>query len=151
MTTITPRMFFGSARRAGGFTLIELMITVAIVAILASVAMASYQGSVVKTRRGNAKACLTEVAQALERRYTTKMTYAADAAATDVLPAVGCRTEIASFYTVSAVDTLTASAYELRAVPQGKQETADTLCGTLGITNTGTKKENGTGSVSDCW
>jgi type IV pilus assembly protein PilE len=138
-------------RRSGGFTLIELMITVAVVAILASVAMANYQGTVVKTRRGNAKACLAEVSQALERRYTSKMKYAADAAATDPLPTLGCRTEVAAFYTISAVGTIGSNAFELQAVPQGKQATADTQCGTLGITSTGVKKEGGSGSVSDCW
>ena len=59
-----------SFKHAKGFTLIELMIVVAVVAILATIAMPSYQEHVRKSRRAQAKADLVELAQQLERHHT---------------------------------------------------------------------------------
>jgi len=50
-----------------GFTLLELMIAVFIIALLASFAIPSYEGSVTRTKRGEAMAAMTSAAQALER------------------------------------------------------------------------------------
>ena len=65
--------------RGAGFTLTELMITVAIVGILASIAYPSYQDSVRKSRRGDAKAALMENAGFMERYYSTNFRYTATA------------------------------------------------------------------------
>lgn len=61
--------------RAGGFTLIELMITVAVVAILAAIAIPSYQDSIWKGKRAEAKAAILKGLQAEERYYTQNNTY----------------------------------------------------------------------------
>jgi len=58
-----------------GFTLLELMITIAIVGILASIAYPSYNDSVTKGRRADAMASLMGFSQAMERFYTDKGTY----------------------------------------------------------------------------
>ncbi len=63
------------AARSRGFTLIELMITVAIVAILAAIAIPSYQDSIWKGKRGEAKAAILKALQAEERYYTQNNTY----------------------------------------------------------------------------
>lgn len=63
------------SERPRGFSLIELMIAVAIVGILAAIALPSYQNSVRKSRRADAKAALTETAQRLERCLTQYGTY----------------------------------------------------------------------------
>ncbi len=131
-------------RLQAGFTLIELMIVVAIVGILAAIAYPSYQGHVIKTRRGSAQGCLLELAQFMDRYYTTNMAYTGAA-----LPTTACRNELASFYTFS-VTIPSATTFSITAAPQGAQ-TADTTCATLGINQLGTKSETGTGSVSDCW
>lgn len=62
-------------RRSLGFTLIELMITVAVVAILAAVAVPTYQDQVRKSRRAQAKADLVEYSQMAERFHTVQNTY----------------------------------------------------------------------------
>lgn len=60
-----------------GFTLIELMIVLTIVGIISAFAYPAYQNQVMKTRRGEAKAALTALAQAMEEAYTNTMDYTA--------------------------------------------------------------------------
>lgn len=64
-----------SRRSTAGFTLIELMITVAVIAVLAAIALPSYQRHVLKTNRALAKADLVEIAQLLERYHTVQNSY----------------------------------------------------------------------------
>ncbi|WP_287492650.1 type IV pilin protein [Hydrogenophaga sp.] len=139
--------------RSRGFTLIELMITVAIVAILAAVAYPSYTSHVQKTRRAAAGACLTELSQWMERNYTTCLRYNATGAGCGTavtnaqLPALTCRNDLAGAYVFSFTANPTASAYALQAVPQGPQA-SDTRCGTLTLNQTGAK---GAAAATRCW
>jgi type IV pilus assembly protein PilE len=68
--------------RVLGFTVIELMITVAIIGILASVALPSFQNNVIKTRRTDVQQKLVSHAQALERYYSTNGKYVETAGGT---------------------------------------------------------------------
>lgn len=68
----------GSAKKQSrGFTLIELMIAVAIVGILAAIAFPSYQGSVRKSNRGAAQAFMMDVAQREQARFLDSRSYIA--------------------------------------------------------------------------
>lgn len=157
MTEAVPR-FRPSVRCAAsgaapGFSLIELMITVVIVAILAAAALPSYQGAVTKTWRNKAAGCLTEMAQGMERRFTAALSYEGPAGTPDLLPPNSCTTEdgMAARYAFGFSVTPTANAFTLRAIPQGEQAARDTLCATLTIDQSGVRTASGTGTVALCW
>ena len=133
-------------RHVTGFSLIELLVAVAIVGILVSIAVGSYGYATAKTRRAAAKGCLTEGAQFMERYYTRHFSYS-DAADPPVLP--GCSADVTDFYTVAfAAGMPTATAFKIDAVPRGGQVSADSRCGTLSLNQTGQKGAN---DVNACW
>jgi len=129
-----------------GFTLLELMITVAVVGILAAISIPSYMSHMVKVRRAAAAACLMEGAQYAERSYTTNMKYAN----MEIDKAFGgCRNEINTHYELSLkADDKT---YTLTATPINRQLTSDTKCAALTIDNTGAKGITGSGKLAECW
>lgn len=138
-----------------GFTLIELMIVVVVVAILAAIAVPGYQEQVRKTRRSTATAELLTVAQALERYSTVNGTYVATAGVPTASPPTSDSNALCNrslpYYTISC-NTLTATTFELRAVPAGAQ--AGDRCGTYSYTQAGQKGLVGASSgltVADCW
>jgi type IV pilus assembly protein PilE len=99
-----PVSFTGSR----GFTLIELMITVAIIALLAAVAIPSYQDSVWKGKRAEAKAAIAKALQAEERYYTqsnTYLTYAANSSPSGSFPGFSADSLANSRYTIGVQTT----------------------------------------------
>jgi type IV pilus assembly protein PilE len=131
-----------SAGPAGvrGFTLIELLVTCACVAILASIAIASYEFAIIKTRRGAAQACLTDSAQFMERWYTTNLTYAG-------APGPSCGSEVGSHYAIAFSGTPDGTSYTLQISPQGRQAEVETKCGTMTFNQAGQKSA----ATDECW
>ncbi|ERS83480.1 type IV pilin protein [Halomonas sp. PBN3] len=76
LTRLRPRQQDHSIRRSGGFTLIEMLITVAIIGILAAIAIPGYQRYVERSLRADAQAGLNIAAGQLERCYTRSYSYA---------------------------------------------------------------------------
>jgi type IV pilus assembly protein PilE len=135
-------------RQARGFTLIELLIVIAIVGILAAIAIPSYNDSIRKNRRAQAKADMVETIQALERCFTNRSTYVGCFPG-DVLPAAlarSPRTGNAIHYDLD-LPVLTAADYAIRAVPRGDQ--AADVCATLTIRQNGVRTTSS--GRTDCW
>lgn len=146
MTLLTRNTMRTSFRcRAAGFTLIELMITVAVVAILATVALPAYQDSVRKSRRAQAKADLVELAQNLERYHTVNNTYAAATLAFAQSPREGT-----AHYTLAFDKDPTASTFGIQATPVEGGSQAKDKCGTLALDQAGRKTPTEK-TVSGCW
>lgn len=128
-----------------GVTLMELLVVVTIIGILTMVAVPSYQSSVQKGRRADARVTLNNVAQRLERCYTQFGAY--DAAECGVADA-DVVTSPEGFYAVT-VQVPDAANYTLTADPEGAQ-VADVRCGSLEVTNTGVRSASGT-LPDQCW
>jgi len=151
-------------KRNAGVTLIELMIVVALIGILASIAYPSFQEQVRKTRRADATGALMGLAAALEREYTSNGDYcdAGGAGGGNVCGDGGNDTGTPSVYSgVSPVDggtvayNLTISAmnaagttFTLRATPTGPQ--TDDICGFLELDNTGARDMESS-TLAVCW
>lgn len=127
-----------ACKRLSGFTLIELMITLVVIAILAGIAYPSYVDYLRKGRRADAKAALLELAQQVERHYTTTNAY------TGVTLDAGVTSRVSTHYTIS-FSVQAAQSFTLQAVPTSAQ--SSDVCGTLTITHTGAR----TPSTTGCW
>ena len=147
-----------SNHKCGGFTLIELMIVVAVIAILAAIAYPSYQDSVRKSRRADAKGVLLEAAQWMERFYTENNRYdqnRAGIAVTDStqFPGSGLAEspkEGGTKYYDITISAAAQNSYTLQAAPKGVQSSDP--CGTLTLTHTGAKNVSGGSYTKDrCW
>ncbi|MDR4516340.1 MAG: type IV pilin protein [Nitrosomonas sp.] len=130
-----------------GFTLIELMITVAILGIIAAVALPSYQNYVRDANRAAAKTIIYENAQFMEQFYTENNRYDQNLAGNlVVLPVTQSPRTGAAQYNIT-LQAVANATFTLQAVPVGSM--AGDVCGTLTLTNTGLQGAGG--GVAACW
>ncbi|MFT3789858.1 MAG: type IV pilin protein [Rudaea sp.] len=123
-----------AGKRASGFSLIEMSVALVVLAILAAIALPSYQSSVRKARRAEGKAYLHTLMMAEERHHANFNRYTADAGANGLaLPAAS---QPGGYYVLSRLD-LGDDAQSVTAVvaPQGAQ--AADSCGELSLDSTG--------------
>lgn len=135
-------------QKTRGFSLIELVVVMAIASILMTVAVPSYQGYVKKTRRGDAQGALMGLASAMERYYVDNHTFVGADPATifsNKSPVDGSET----YYTLT-VTAATRRDFTVAATPKGSQ--ADDKCGQMTVSRTGVKKVIGaTLPLEQCW
>lgn len=139
-------------RRRAGFSLIEILIVIAVIGILASIAYPSYQESITKARRNDAAGALLEAAQALERYYSVNNRYTNGSGNLPSVFPSAVPNSGATYYNIAAAGTPTANTYTLRASRTGSM-TGD-QCGNLQINQSGTLSlDAATGgyTVAKCW
>ena len=131
--------------KQSGFTLIEVMIAVVIIGILASIAYPSYTQYVTRTYRDSAKACLSEYAHAMERRYAASLSYKLKD---------GPQTPVLSCATASNLNTrydftidVKQDSFIATATPKDVQAAKETQCGTMTIDQKGKR----TAATDKCW
>ena len=127
-----------------GFTLIELMITIVILAIIVAFALPSYSAQAQKSRRSDGTAALSRATMVMESCRSDLATY------------TGCAARVAatseeSFYNVSVAVAVGGGAYTLTATATGVQA-EDTRCTTLTLNSQGSKGYTGTApDAATCW
>ena len=159
-------------QHAPGFTLIELMITVAVVGILAAIAYPSYQDSIRKSRRADAKSALLDAAHRQERFFTENNQYTSVLVAPGGCIGAACGLSLPAATTTDGYYTLTLNApvnaagristYTLTATPvAGKSQAHDSSCEAFTLNHLGVKCiKNGAkcsniaankADVAQCW
>lgn len=130
-----------------GFTLIELMIVVAVVGILATIVYPSYQDYVRRANRSAAQQTMLDVSAKQEQYLTDRRSYAADLASLQVsVPA-----DVTTHYTVTIANVVASPpSYNVVATPTSAMQLLD-ACGTLTLSSAGVKSVSGTRSSADCW
>lgn len=140
-----------------GFSLVELMIVVAIVAIISAFAYPSYQRYVIKAKRTVAQNALLQVADRQQQFFMDNKRFAADltnlgfGANPYVVNDDGAPTvagDAQAVYSLSLTN-VTATTWTVTAAPLHGQLSRDTYCGSLSLTQAGTKGK--TGASDDCW
>lgn len=137
-----------------GFTLIELMITVALIGILSAVAYPAYTQYIVRAKRSAAESFMFTVSNKQEQAFLNARSYFSVPTGTPPEWTAGGVTvpaDVASNYTFTMTSTATPPAYTITAAPTEPQATRDAKCGTLTLTQTGVKGQSGAGSVAECW
>lgn len=150
MLQFRPLSAYGISRPKGrGFTLIELMIVVAIIAILAAIAMPSYSRYVMRSRRASGHDILMQIATAEERYYTNRNKYGS---LSDIgFSTTQAQTGEGGYYVVSVAVAADNNSFTLTATAQNAQ--AGDACGNLTLTNTGAKDWTGAKPPKNgkCW
>ncbi len=150
--------------KQSGFTLMELMVVVAIVGILSAIAYPNYSAYVMKGKRLGAKVAIMEVAQAQERYFSLNMKYAYDMATLNLSNADDYTVTVAGLQSdniTACADTTSCITYTVTAIAKsGSPQNNDLKCRKFTLTHTGVQVAltstddtsiTSDDSTSDCW
>lgn len=146
-----------SVKKTRGFTLVEMLIVVAIIGILAAVAYPAYMDSVRSSRRADAMVELNDIAMRLQRCYTTNAKYNSAAGVClvkdDVTSSDGLKSA-EGYYLVKAT-SVAATTFVLTATPvAGRTQDSDKKCKKFKLDQSGQKSaldSNNADSTDTCW
>ena len=125
-----------------GFTLIEMMVVMVLIAIFAAIAIPSYTKYIVASHRTEAQAAMLNLAQYLESKYNSSFSYPAQ---TSLPSSLLNPPYISRYYTISLSLANTSQTYTITATPTSAQ--ADSTCGVLTLKEDGAKSP----TTSGCW
>ena len=133
-----------TAKRSTGFSLVELLVVVAIVSIITAVAVNMYSDNVISSNRTEGRSALQTAAGTLEKCRSLYGSY----------QAANCNyadfTTESNYYNIT-IGNLTRTTFTLTAIPApGSRQTGDAECTSLTLTNTGLKGGTGT-DPTECW
>ena len=137
-------------KQPSGFTLLELMIAIAIIGLLAAFALPNFQRYAETSKRTEAQSTLLELAHFMERHYTVNNTYyikKGENKAPNLPYNKVPKDSSAPNYEISFKE-ISSETFILQATPKGSM--ANDLCGTLSIASNGTKSQSA-GSLAQCW
>ena len=150
-------------KRSAGFSLIELMVVVTIITILGAIAIPSYNASIRKSRRAEAKSAIMDLAAREERYFATQNVYSTSPIALQYAATgsgAAWPVPIGSYYSISSVTVTAATAttpgtYILQITPTaGSPQLQDSSCQLFQVDQTG-KQSSQDGSGNDtsttCW
>jgi type IV pilus assembly protein PilE len=146
-----PQLLGSRKHRSFGFSLLELMVTVAVISILATIAVTSYSSQVQKSRRTEAKSALLDLAGREERLFSTTNSYSGDELFLGYATVSTPMTNMDfgnRYYQLTAAAT--ATTYTLTANPVGAQA-KDTACGSFILNQLGVQTVSGTSTAATCW
>ena len=145
-----------------GFTLVELMIVITVLAVLAGIAWPNYQDYVRKSNRADAKSMLSQVASRQEQFYLNNKSYTTnrdavwsadvndaddDGSTTDYVSEAGYYNLAISAGPSGSI----ATSYALTAATNGAPQSADAECLNFTLNSRGDRGVSGSGSANDCW
>lgn len=137
-------MMRNSAKWQQGFTLIEVLIVVAIIGILVAIAIPNYERYAKRAARADAMVILLDAANKQEQFFVDNRQYTTDLEDIGV-PAVSEN----GYFSIAA--TVNNSTFIITATAQGGPVSSDSVCTTLTINELGLKGNTGSGSADDCW
>jgi len=133
--------------KKNGFTLTEVMITVAIVSILVTVAVPSYNSFITKSKRTEGQRELLRLASLMEQRFLDARAYTEDLTLLGLPDKNSYTTVDGGYYSIKSTTSSNNTTFTLTATAQGEHATSDADCEWLSIDDTGARSAKNT----DCW